>query len=94
MSSQEAGQAAAERRDLGTWARLILECRAPPSVLRGLDRWVRWSNRLIKGKEMPLRLCLIEFDADIVAGGRSSSGGEAGSTCFGEAVFDAVGRPP
>ena len=50
-----------------------------PPVLRGLDRWVRWSHRLMNGKEMPLRLRLIEFDADVVAGGRVIGGGEAGS---------------
>ena len=43
---------------------------------------------------MPLRLRLIEFGADFVAGGRSSGGGEAGSGCLGEADFGAVGRPP
>ena len=40
---------------------------------------------------MPLRLCLIEYGADVVAGGRSS-GGEVESRCLGEADFGAVGR--
>ena len=94
MLSQEAGQAATEGRDLGAWARLILELSGTPPGLRGLDRWVRWSHRLKKGTEMPLRLRLIEFGADVVAGGRSSGDGGAGSGCLGEADFGAVGHPP
>ena len=49
---------------------------------------------LRNGKEMPLRLRLIEYGADVVAGGRSSSGGNSGSGCMGEADFGAVGHPP
>ena len=45
-------------------------------------------------REMPLRLRLIEFGADVVARGRSSAGGEAGSGCFCEADFGAAGHPP
>ena len=47
----------------------------------------------MNGKEMPLRLRLIEFGADVVAGGRSSRGGEAGSGYLGEADLGAVGHP-
>ena len=43
---------------------------------------------------MPLRLRLIKFGADVVAGGRSSGGGEAGFGCLGEADFGAAGHPP
>ena len=73
---------------------LFLCCRAPPPGLRGLDRLVRKSHRFKKSKEMPLRLRLIEFGADVVAGGRSSGDGGAGSGCLGEADFGAAGRPP
>ena len=79
-------------RDRTPRAFLVLSGALPG--LRGLDRWVRRSHRLKEGKEMPLRLRLIEFGADVVAGGRSSSGGEAGSRCLGGAEFGAVGRPP
>ena len=61
--SQEAGQAAAERRDLGAFARLILVLSGAPPGLRGLGRWVRWSHLLKNGTEMPLQLRLIEFGA-------------------------------
>ena len=94
MLSQEAVQAAGERRDLGAFARLVLELPGAHSGLRGLGKWVRWSNRLKSGTEMPLRLRLIEINADVVAGGRPSGGGEAGSGCLGEADFGAVGHPP
>ena len=77
MLSQEAGQSAMERRDLGAWARLILELSGTPPDLRGLDRWVRWPHRLKEGTELPLRLRLIEFGAGVVSGGRSSGDGEA-----------------
>ena len=93
MLWQEAGQAATEGRDLGAFVRLILELSGAPPGLRGLDRLVRWSHRLMNGKEMPLRLRLIEFGASVVARGRSSGGGEAGSGCLGKADFGAVGRP-
>ena len=43
---------------------------------------------------MPLQLRLIEFGADVVAGGWSSGGGEAGSGYLGAAGFGAVGHPP
>ena len=63
MLSQEAGQAATEGRDLGAWARVILVLSGTPPGLRGLGRWVCWPHRLKEGKEMPLRLRLIEFGA-------------------------------
>ena len=78
----------------GASARPILELSGAPPGLRGLDRWVRRFHRHKHGKEMPLRLRLIEFGAGVVAGGRSSGGGEAGSGCFCEADFGAVGHTP
>ena len=71
-----------------------LELSGTPPGLKGLGHWVRWSHRLREGTEMPLRLGLIEFGADVVAGGRSSGRGEAGSGCLGEADFGAVRRHP
>ena len=94
MLSQEAGQAAAERRNLGAWARRILELSGTFASFRSFDRFLRWPHRLEGGKEMPLRLRLIKFGADVVAGGQSSGGGEAGSGCLGEADFGAAGHPP
>ena len=94
MLSPEAGRTVVERRGLGAWASMILELPGAPPGLRGLGRWVGRFHRLEKNKEMPLRLRLIEFGADVVAGGRSSGGGEAGSRCLGEADFGAVGNPP
>ena len=94
MLSQEAAQAATEGWDLGAWARLILKLPGTPPGLRGLDRWVRWSLRLNNGKEMPLRLRLIEFGADVVAGGRSSGDGGAGSGCLGGLILELSGAPP
>ena len=94
MLSQEAGRAAIERPDMGAWAGLILVLSGIPPGLRCLDRLVRWPHRLVYGKEMPLRLRLIEFGADDVAGGRSSGDGGAESACLGEADFGAFGQPP
>ena len=94
MFSQEAGQAAMEGRDLGAWATLILVLSGTPPGLRDLGRWARTSHRLKNGTEMPLGLRLVKFGAGVVAGGRSSSDGEAGSGCLGEAGFGAVGHPP
>ena len=93
MLLQEAGQAATERRDLGAWEMLVLVLSGTSFGLRGLDRWVHWSHRLKGGKGMPLRLRLIELGADVVAGGRSSGVGGAGSGCLGEADFGAAGHP-
>ena len=63
MLSQEAGQAEAEKRDLGAWARLILVLLGTPPGLRVLGRWTRWPHRLKNGTEMPLQVRLIVFGA-------------------------------